>query len=34
MQGAARVGHARYIDRMRWLGFDTQRITSVHSGLQ
>src|SRR5262249_22400994 len=26
--------HARYIGRMHWLGFNTERITSVRSGLQ
>jgi predicted CoA-binding protein len=29
-----KVEHARYIGRMHWLGFNTQRITSVRSGLQ
>jgi hypothetical protein len=29
-----KVEHARYIGRMNWLGFNTQRITSVRSGLQ
>ena len=29
-----KVEHARYAGRMHWLGFDTQRITSVRSGLQ
>jgi predicted CoA-binding protein len=28
-----KVEHARYIGRMHWLGFNTQRITSVRSGL-
>lgn len=28
-----KVEHARYIGRMQWLGFNTQRITSVRSGL-
>jgi uncharacterized protein len=29
-----KVEHARYIGRMHWLGFNTQRITSVRTGLQ
>lgn len=29
-----KVEHARYLGRMHWLGFNTQRITSVRSGLQ
>jgi predicted CoA-binding protein len=29
-----KVEHARYVGRMNWLGFNTQRITSVRSGLQ
>ena len=29
-----KVEHARYAGRMHWLGFNTQRITSVRSGLQ
>ena len=29
-----KVEHARYIGRMHWLGFNTQRITSVRSGIQ
>ncbi|MFL6141142.1 MAG: CoA-binding protein [Labedaea sp.] len=29
-----KVEHARYIGRMHWLGFNTQRITSVRAGLQ
>jgi uncharacterized protein len=29
-----KVEHARYIDRMHWLGFNTQQITSVRTGLQ
>jgi predicted CoA-binding protein len=29
-----KVEHARYVGRMHWLGFNTQRITSVRSGLQ
>jgi predicted CoA-binding protein len=29
-----KVEHARYIGRMHWLGFNTQRITAVRGGLQ
>jgi uncharacterized protein len=29
-----KIEHARYVGRMHWLGFNTQRITSVRSGLQ
>jgi predicted CoA-binding protein len=29
-----KVEHARYIGRMHWLGFNTQRITSLRGGLQ
>jgi len=29
-----KVEHARYIGRMHWLGFNTQRITSRRGGLQ
>jgi len=29
-----KVEHARYVGRMHWLGFNTQRVTSVRSGLQ
>jgi uncharacterized protein len=29
-----KVEHARYVGRMHWLGFNTQRITSVRTGLQ
>jgi uncharacterized protein len=34
MDRCIKVEHARYIGRMHWLGFNTQRITSVRSGLQ
>jgi len=34
MDRCAKVEHARYLGRMHWLGFNTQRITSVRSGLQ
>jgi predicted CoA-binding protein len=29
-----KIEHARYAGRMHWLGFNTQRITSVRQGLQ
>jgi uncharacterized protein len=29
-----KIEHARYIGRMHWLGFNTQRITSIRQGLQ
>ena len=29
-----KVEHARHVGRMHWLGFNTQRITSVRGGLQ
>jgi predicted CoA-binding protein len=29
-----KVEHARYAGRMHWLGFNTQRVTSVRGGLQ
>ena len=29
-----KVEHARYRGRMHWLGFNTQRVTSVRGGLQ
>ena len=34
MDRCIKVEHARYIGRMHWLGFNTQRITSVRSGPQ
>ena len=34
MDRCLKVEHARYIGRMHWLGFNTQRITSVRAGLQ
>ncbi|MGD0808583.1 MAG: CoA-binding protein [Acidimicrobiales bacterium] len=34
MDRCIKVEHARYVGRMHWLGFNTQRITSVRSGLQ
>jgi predicted CoA-binding protein len=34
MDRCLKVEHARYAGRMGWLGFNTQRITSVRAGLQ
>ena len=34
MDRCIKVEHARYVGRMHWLGFNTQRITSVRRGLQ
>jgi uncharacterized protein len=34
MDRCLKVEHARYAGRMHWLGFNTQRITSVRTGLQ
>ncbi len=34
MDRCIKVEHARYGGRMHWLGFNTQRITSVRGGLQ
>ena len=34
MDRCIKVEHARYLGRMHWLGFSTQRITSVRAGLQ
>ncbi len=34
MDRCIKVEHARYIGRMHWLGFNTQRITSVRTGVQ
>ena len=34
MDRCLKVEHARYIGRMHWLGFNTERITSVRGGLQ
>ena len=34
MDRCIKVEHARYFGRMHWLGFNTQRITSVRGGLQ
>ena len=34
MDRCIRVEHARYVGRMHWLGFNTERITSIRGGLQ
>lgn len=34
MDRCIKVEHARYAGRMHWLGFNTQRITSVRTGIQ
>jgi len=34
MDRCIKVEHARYAGRMHWLGFNTERITSVRTGLQ
>ena len=34
MDRCIKIEHARYLGRMHWLGFNTQRITSVREGLQ
>src|ERR1700689_5752930 len=34
MDRCLKVEHARYLGRMHWLGFTTQRTTSVRSGIQ
>jgi hypothetical protein len=34
MDRCLKVEHARFVGRMHWLGFNTQRITSVRTGLQ
>jgi hypothetical protein len=34
MDRCLKVEHARYIGRMHWLGFNTQRITSIRGSLQ
>lgn len=34
MDRCLKVEHARYLGRMHWLGFNTQRVTSVRGGLQ
>jgi uncharacterized protein len=34
MDRCLKIEHARYAGRMHWLGFNTQRVTSVRAGLQ
>jgi uncharacterized protein len=34
MDRCIKVEHARYVGRMHWLGFNTDRITSLRGGLQ
>ena len=34
MDRCMKIEHARHLGRMHWLGFNTQRITSVRGGLQ
>jgi len=34
MDRCLKIEHARYMGRMHWFGFNTQRITSLRSGLQ
>jgi predicted CoA-binding protein len=34
MDRCIKVEHARYVGRMHWLGFNTERITSLRGGLQ
>jgi predicted CoA-binding protein len=34
MDRCIKVEHARYVGRMHWLGFNTERVTSVRGGLQ
>jgi predicted CoA-binding protein len=34
MDRCLKIEHARYAGRMHWLGFNTERITSVRGGLQ
>ena len=34
MDRCLKVEHARYVGRMHWLGFNTERITSVRGGVQ
>jgi predicted CoA-binding protein len=34
MDRCIKIEHARYAGRMHWLGFNTQRITSIRGGLQ
>jgi uncharacterized protein len=34
MDRCLKIEHARYVGRLHWLGFNTQRITSVRGGIQ
>jgi predicted CoA-binding protein len=34
MDRCLKIEHARFVGRMHWLGFNTERITSVRTGLQ
>jgi predicted CoA-binding protein len=34
MDRCLKIEHARFLGRMHWLGFNTQRITSVRAGIQ
>ena len=34
MDRCLKIEHARYVGRMHWLGFNTQRSTSVRTGIQ
>ena len=34
MDRCLKIEHARYAGRMHWLGFNTQRVTSVRTGIQ
>ena len=34
MDRCLKIEHARYAGRMHWLGFNTERVTSVRTGLQ
>lgn len=34
MDRCLKVEHARYVGRMHWLGFNTERITAVRGGIQ
>jgi predicted CoA-binding protein len=34
MDRCIKIEHARFVGRMHWLGFNTQRVTSVRGGLQ
>ena len=34
MDRCVKIEHARYLGRMHWLGFNTQRVTAVRGGIQ